>query len=103
MANRIATSAEIKLIDTWAAANPTHGSMASVDLGWEAALTDHADWIAMNHMTDNEDGEAVLTLTYRASVLDASAGTFNTTDVVKTFTIDDSLVPDAEEEEEEEE
>jgi hypothetical protein len=94
MTNRIATSAEIASIDTWATSLGTVGSCAAVDVSWSETITDQ-DWVALTAIDNNEDStEVVFVVTYNESA--GENGVFNTADVEKTFTIDESLVPEPE-------
>lgn len=96
MANRIATEAEITSIDSWAENLGTVGSQAAIDISFgETFDPNNSEWITLTTVTqDGDDAAAVLTVTYNSSVLDEESGTFNTTDVTKTFPVDASLVPD---------
>lgn len=93
MASRIATAEEIASIDTWATSlGTTVGSQAAVDLSWSETMTDQ-DWVELTeNISDDDYTEITFTVTYNESVNED--GTFNTTDVVKTFTADSSLIPD---------
>lgn len=96
MTNRIATEAEIASIDSWAENLGTVGSQAAIDISFgETFDPNNSEWITLTAVTqESPDADAVLTVTYNSSVLDEESGTFNTTDVTKTFSIDVSLVPD---------
>ena len=102
MTSRIATEAEITSIDTWADGLGTVGSAAAVDISFNDTFdSNNSEWITLTTIEPNEEStEATFTITYNSSILDADAGTFNTTDVVKVFSLDSSLVPDGPEEEE---
>ena len=92
MVDRIATTAEITSIDTWATSLGDVGSCAAVDISWAETITDQ-DWVALTSVDYNEDAtEVVFTVTYNESA--GENGVFNTADAEKTFTLDSSLVPD---------